>query len=105
MNLNEEENLSYMHHLFGGDAKRFHRSEVTDQVDTFDDCMIMMDEEYNSIIRCRQVLNRLEVNQVMKGKQLTIPEALSCIQERVTYVCLAGGTRKSYRCPPKRILV
>lgn len=58
-NLNEEQKLQYLHNLMSKDAHRFYLEKVKPNAKTYVDAVIMIDKEYNSVVRQTRVKNHL----------------------------------------------
>eukprot|EP00171_Calliarthron_tuberculosum_P015940 IDg15940t1 len=53
--LSPAQKRQYLHNLLRGDAKRFHIDQVENQVKNFDQAVLVIENEYNSVVRQNRV--------------------------------------------------
>lgn len=85
-NLDNEQKLLYVHHLFAGEAKRHYDTHVEGRFATFSEVIQAMSEEYNSSIRQTAVKNKLTYLRLSHfvGQGQTEMQALGNLHRTIT---------------------
>lgn len=88
-----DQRLAFLHHLFGGDAKRFFRERVEGRATSYAEAVAMMQSEFNSLTRqnrIRKHLQTLRLNHIVKEKNISTTKALEELRDEITRLAPQG---------------
>jgi hypothetical protein len=91
--LTPQQKLDYLHHMFDGEAKRFFRSNVSSNCNSYSEACSLMQSEFNSVTRqnrIRKHLQKLRLGDIMTRKTCSVTEALEELREIITKLSPQG---------------